>query len=273
MWQAAPGDDLAETPPDLDPRMGGAGGGSDGVQRRPLRLGAEECHVEAQQHHECGGPANTAAAPRSSRILSAVSGRRNRAHLRICAELGLGELMLVHTDYSGEAGSQAVRRLLIGSRRPTVIVFDNDIMAVPGLSVAHELGLDVPGELSLVAWDDSQLTQVVRPALTELNRDIPAYGTHAAHADRAGLGRGRRGHPGPTHPARQHGTGPRLLRVTPRGGRVLTLAPPAPAGAGGIKSRDKVRDAEDTSSNSSRARAPWGSPVSTTRLRALSWPG
>lgn len=108
------------------------------------------------------------------------TGRRDWAHLRIGAELGLDEPMLVHTDYSGEAGSQAVRRLLIGSRRPTAIVFDNDIMAVAGLSVAHELGLDVPGELSLVAWDDSQLTQVVRPALTALNRDIPAYGTHAA---------------------------------------------------------------------------------------------
>jgi hypothetical protein len=109
-----------------------------------------------------------------------VNGRRDRAHLRICAELGLDEPMLVHTDYSGEAGSQAVRTLLSGSRRPTAIVFDNDIIAVAGLSVAHELGLDVPGELSLVAWDDSQPTQVVRPALTALNRDIPAYGTHAS---------------------------------------------------------------------------------------------
>ncbi|MYV46881.1 LacI family DNA-binding transcriptional regulator [Streptomyces sp. SID2888] len=108
------------------------------------------------------------------------TGRRDRAHLRICAELGLDEPILVHTDYSGEAGAQAVRGLLIGPRRPTAIVFDNDIMAVAGLSVAQELGVDVPGELSLVAWDDSQLTQVVRPPLTALNRDIPAYGTHAA---------------------------------------------------------------------------------------------
>ena len=53
-------------------------------------------------------------------------------------------------------------------------------MAVAGLSVAQEMGLDVPGDLSLIAWDDSQLSRVVRPPLTALSRDIPAYGGHAA---------------------------------------------------------------------------------------------
>lgn len=38
----------------------------------------------------------------------------------------------------------------------------------------------MPADLSLVAWDDSQLSRVVRPPLTALSRDIPAYGTHAA---------------------------------------------------------------------------------------------
>ncbi|WP_448316573.1 LacI family DNA-binding transcriptional regulator [Streptomyces sp. CO7] len=105
--------------------------------------------------------------------------RRDRAHRAVCAELGMGEPAIVHTDYSGEAGARAARGLLIRPDRPTAIVFDNDIMAVAGLSVADELGLSVPGELSLVAWDDSQLTRVVRPGITALNRDIPAYGRHA----------------------------------------------------------------------------------------------
>lgn len=71
-------------------------------------------------------------------------------------------------------------RLVSSASRPTAILYDNDIMAVAGLSVAQEMGLDVPADLSLVAWDDSQLSRVVRPPLTALSRDIPAYGTHAA---------------------------------------------------------------------------------------------
>ncbi|MGW1226958.1 LacI family DNA-binding transcriptional regulator [Streptomyces sp. NPDC001478] len=105
---------------------------------------------------------------------------RDRAQREICAELGLGAPVIVHTDYSGEEGAHATRRLIASARRPTAVIYDNDIMAVAGLSVAQEMGLDVPRDLSLVAWDDSQLSRVVRPPLTALGRDIPAYGGHAA---------------------------------------------------------------------------------------------
>lgn len=105
---------------------------------------------------------------------------RDRAQREISAELGLDEPVVVHTDYSGEEGAHATRRLISSAARPTAVIYDNDIMAVAGLSVAQEMGLDVPADLSLVAWDDSQLSRVVRPPLTALSRDIPAYGTHAA---------------------------------------------------------------------------------------------
>ncbi|MFD0733223.1 LacI family DNA-binding transcriptional regulator [Planotetraspora mira] len=105
---------------------------------------------------------------------------RDEAFGNICRQLGLAEHTTVHTDYTGEEGARATRRLLSSSRRPTAIVYDNDIMAVAGLSVAQEMRLSVPADLSIVAWDDSPLSQVVRPSLTALTRDIPAYGAHAA---------------------------------------------------------------------------------------------
>jgi DNA-binding LacI/PurR family transcriptional regulator len=105
---------------------------------------------------------------------------RDRAFAELCAELALDEPTVVHTDYTGEEGAHATRRLISSPRRPTAVIYDNDIMAVAGLSVAQEMGLDVPRDLSLVAWDDSQLSRVVRPPLTALSRDIPAYGAHAA---------------------------------------------------------------------------------------------
>ncbi|GGK84840.1 LacI family transcriptional regulator [Sphaerisporangium melleum] len=105
---------------------------------------------------------------------------RDEAFRAVCAGLGLDEAATVHTDYTGEQGARATRRLLSSAARPTAVVYDNDIMAVAGLSVAQEMRLDVPGDLSIVAWDDSPLAQVVRPPLTALTRDIPAYGAHAA---------------------------------------------------------------------------------------------
>ncbi|MET7461849.1 LacI family DNA-binding transcriptional regulator [Nonomuraea sp. NPDC005501] len=105
---------------------------------------------------------------------------RDAAFTESLAALGLEETAVPHTDYTGEAGARATRRLLSSRARPTAIVYDNDITALAGLSVAREMRLEVPADLSIVAWDDSPLCQVVRPPLTALTRDIPASGARAA---------------------------------------------------------------------------------------------
>jgi DNA-binding LacI/PurR family transcriptional regulator len=105
---------------------------------------------------------------------------RTDAFNAVCRSLGLDDCVTIPSDYTGEEGSRATRRLLSsGSNRPTAVVYDNDVMAIAGLAVAQEMGLSVPGDLSIVAWDDSPLCQLVHPPLTALSRDIPAYGGHA----------------------------------------------------------------------------------------------
>jgi DNA-binding LacI/PurR family transcriptional regulator len=93
---------------------------------------------------------------------------------------GLGEPQVVETDYTWEEGARVTRALLSRRDRPTAITFDNDVMAVAGLNVAQEMGLAVPQDLSIVGGDDSQLSVLVRPALTALSWDIQAYGAHTA---------------------------------------------------------------------------------------------
>ncbi|MFF3865461.1 LacI family DNA-binding transcriptional regulator [Micromonospora sp. NPDC001898] len=105
---------------------------------------------------------------------------RSDAFTEVCGRLGLDESVTVWSDYTGEEGARATRRLLSSPNRPTAVIYDNDVMAIAGLSVAQEMGLQVPGDLSIVAWDDSPLCQLVHPPLTALGRDIPAYGAHAA---------------------------------------------------------------------------------------------
>lgn len=90
------------------------------------------------------------------------------------------ESVCVEADYTRERGAEATWTLLRGRRPPTAIVYDNDVMAISGLSAAQRLGVEVPAELSIVAWDDSPLCELVHPPLTALSRDIPAYGAHAA---------------------------------------------------------------------------------------------
>ncbi|WP_329108193.1 LacI family transcriptional regulator [Micromonospora sp. NBC_01699] len=105
---------------------------------------------------------------------------RTAAFTEVCRQLGLDRTRTVGSDYTGEEGARVTRRLLSSAERPTALIYDNDVMAIAGLSVAQEMGLSVPTDLSIVAWDDSPLCQLVHPSLTALSRDIPAYGAHAA---------------------------------------------------------------------------------------------
>ncbi|MFD3663030.1 LacI family DNA-binding transcriptional regulator [Streptomyces sp. NPDC058659] len=124
------------------------------------------------------------------RRIARVAGPADLAHTAVrdaalrdaCRDAGLPPATVIHTDYTGDEGARAARALLIAPERPTAIVFDNDIMAVAALSVAQELNLTIPVDLSVVAWDESPLTQVVRPTLSAVTRDIPAYGAHSATA-------------------------------------------------------------------------------------------
>ena len=104
---------------------------------------------------------------------------RSEAFAEVAATAGL-EAISVEADYSAEHGAQATRALLGSPVPPTAILYDNDVMAAAGLGVAQRLGVDVPGEISIVSWDDSALCEVIHPALTALRRDIAAAGTQAA---------------------------------------------------------------------------------------------
>ena len=100
---------------------------------------------------------------------------RTEAFGDITQQLGL-ESRTVVADFSADQGSRACRSLLLSADRPTAIVFDNDIMAVTALGVAAEFGLSVPEDLSLLAWDDSQLCQLTRPMLSAMQHDVFSFG-------------------------------------------------------------------------------------------------
>ncbi|HEY3556204.1 MAG TPA: LacI family DNA-binding transcriptional regulator [Kribbella sp.] len=82
-----------------------------------------------------------------------------------------------HTDYSAAQGAAATHQAL--AARPTAIVYDNDLMAVAGLAVIQALGLRIPDDITLVAWDDSPLCRITHPTLTALSHNVVGYGAEA----------------------------------------------------------------------------------------------
>lgn len=106
--------------------------------------------------------------------------RRRQAVEEAAARTADATITTLTTDFSDSQGAAATRELLASAAAPTAIVFDSDVMALAGLGVALELGIDVPGALSVVAFDDSILTRLTHPSITALTRDIFDFGVQAA---------------------------------------------------------------------------------------------
>ncbi|MCX3290524.1 LacI family DNA-binding transcriptional regulator [Streptomyces sp. NEAU-H22] len=126
---------------------------------------------------------------------------RTAAFDEAAGALALAGAWQVATDFSGDAGARATRSLMTAAPadRPTAIVYDNDIMAVAGLSVAAEMGLRVPEDVSLLAWDDSQLCRLTHPTLSAMSHDVHGFGAEVARTLFSVITEGEAGsHPVPT---------------------------------------------------------------------------
>ncbi|WP_405902560.1 LacI family transcriptional regulator [Streptomyces sp. NBC_00656] len=108
------------------------------------------------------------------------SGIRATAFASTMRELGLAEGRQIATGFDGSEGARATRSLLMSAERPTAIVYDNDIMAVAGAGVAAEMGFVVPDDVSLLAWDDSQLCRITHPTLSAMSHDVHSFGAQVA---------------------------------------------------------------------------------------------
>ena len=74
----------------------------------------------------------------------------------------------------------AALTILARDRRPTAMLCFSDIAALGALRAAGQLGLEVPGNLSIVGFDDSPVARRAHPPLTTVRQDLVAKGRLAA---------------------------------------------------------------------------------------------
>ena len=86
---------------------------------------------------------------------------------------------MVDTDFSMAGGAAATATLLAGAR-PTAIVYANDPMAITGIGVLQEAGLEVPRDLSVVGFDGTEMARHTHPPLTTVRSDPQEWGAAAA---------------------------------------------------------------------------------------------
>ncbi len=87
--------------------------------------------------------------------------------------------MIHHDTFSVEAGERHGHAVLTLDEPPTAIVAGNDEIAVGVLAAANELGIAVPGELSVTGFDDTPQARWTTPRLTSVGQPLVGMGRMA----------------------------------------------------------------------------------------------
>src|SRR4051812_41623482 len=85
-------------------------------------------------------------------------------------------------DFYPDSGSVQMQALLALPEPPTAVFAASDDMAMGALAAIAEAGLSVPGDVSLVGFDDDEHAPLLRPPLTTVRQDKPALGAAAGAA-------------------------------------------------------------------------------------------
>lgn len=97
---------------------------------------------------------------------------RRRGYRRALVDHNIAGAEQIITGGIGEEdGARAARQLLAAPSRPTAIAVFNDRCALGALDVLREKGISVPGDVSVVGYDDSRLARLSTVALTTIAQD------------------------------------------------------------------------------------------------------
>jgi DNA-binding LacI/PurR family transcriptional regulator len=87
-------------------------------------------------------------------------------------DVAAADVSVEATQNTPASGADAFRRLMELPVRPTAIVAANDTVAIGALHAAHALGIDIPGELSIIGFDDIPMSEFTAPPLSTVSQPL-----------------------------------------------------------------------------------------------------
>lgn len=131
------------------------------------------------------------------------SRRRHEGYLRCLQDRGLeaDPCLVVETPFGLEHCREAVIRLMRLDRPPTAIFASNDLLAIGTMGELRSRGLSVPGDVSVVGFDDVTFASFVTPRLTTIRQHVYEMGRLAAKMVLDAL---EKGDSGPNHLVLEH---------------------------------------------------------------------
>jgi LacI family transcriptional regulator len=125
------------------------------------------------------GPANIGAAE-----------RRWQVFCRFCREKAIArcEELVVVSDFTRSGGRRAFEEIWGREPKPTAVLAANDLMALGFCDAARDAGVSIPGELSVVGFDDIQDAAEGCPPLSTVRHPMEGIGRKAGELLKSALG-------------------------------------------------------------------------------------
>jgi DNA-binding LacI/PurR family transcriptional regulator len=106
---------------------------------------------------------------------------RQRAFLKCLRELNIPSFKQVAMEgnHRVDGGEAVMRALLAQTDRPTAVLAASDLTAIGALHAIRAAGLEVPQDISLIGFDDIELSQYTHPPLTTIRLSREELGREA----------------------------------------------------------------------------------------------
>lgn len=85
--------------------------------------------------------------------------------------ISLCEEYMISGKYNLESGYENMKKLIVLEDIPTAVFCANDDIAVGAMKAVFESGLNVPNDISIIGFDDSNFCKYVTPTLTSVKKD------------------------------------------------------------------------------------------------------
>lgn len=110
-----------------------------------------------------------------------ASAERTRGFCAALEEAGIkpNQDWIAQGYFTYQSGLQAAEKIMGQESRPTAIFASNDDMAAAVSAVAHRMGLEVPRDLAVAGFDDTQLAVTIHPELTTIRQPIAEMARHS----------------------------------------------------------------------------------------------
>ena len=107
-----------------------------------------------------------------------VGRARLAGYRRGLAEAGItfDERLVIHTSFDREGGALGVDTLIGGQAQFTAIACANDPLAMGALARLADLGIDVPGQVSVAGFDDVPVAAITSPSLSTVRLPLREMG-------------------------------------------------------------------------------------------------